>query len=132
MREDGVVTVELSPNGYNGSRCLLVKSRSVGSWAYSHKTIIQVKRGDRYFFEGLVKIIGDNLSASLSVAAFDSKKRVIDWNLEKGKVGKIGTWITIAKQFTVKNENIKYIKFRLIGKGIGEYRFDHITFNRLK
>ena len=124
MREDGTVTKELSGDGFNGSQCMLIKSSSTGSWAYSHKKLVEVKKGDRYYFEGLAKLQGHELSAALSVAVFDSEKNVINWNLIKEKVGKSGAWIKVANHFTVSDDNIKYIKFRLVGKGVGEYRFD--------
>ena len=132
MREAGTVTKEFSADGCNGSRCLLIKSSSTESWAYSHKTMIQVKRGDIYHFEGFVNIQGQNMSASLSVAAFDSNKRAIEWSLEKEKVNKYNTWTRVAKQFAIASNEIKYIKFRLGGKGTGEFRFDDITFYKLK
>jgi len=132
MREDGTVTKELSFDGFIGSRCLLIKSSSNGSWTYSHNKRVEVKKGDIFYFEGLVNINGDNTSAYLSVAAFDKNKKVIDWNLFKEKVHRTDAWFGVEKHFTINDDNIKYINFRLVGIGMGEYRFDDITFRKIK
>jgi hypothetical protein len=132
MREEGTVTHQLTADGFNGSRCLLIKNSSTGSWSYSHKKLVEVKKGDRYYFEGFAKVRGQELSAAFSVAAFDSEKKVIDWNRVKQKVDKYGAWIKVATDFDVVDDAIKFIQFRLVGKGIGEYRFDQIEFHKIK
>jgi hypothetical protein len=71
---------------------------------------------------------GRTCQQHFSVAAFDENKKVIDWNLFKEKVDKSGAWIRVEKQFTISADDIRYVTFRLIGAGIGKYRFDDITF----
>jgi len=132
MKEDGTVTKEFSLDGFNDSRCLLIRSSSKGSWTYSHNKLVEAKKGDVFNFEGLVNIQGDNISAYLSVAVYDETKKVIDWNLFKEKVNRTGAWVKVEKQFTLSDDDIKYITFRLVGIGIGEYRFDNITFRKIK
>jgi len=132
MREDGTVTKELSSEGINGSKCLLIKNTSKGSWVYSHNKKILVKKGDIFYFEGDVNIQGDDLSAYLSVAAFDKNKNAINWNLFKEKVNRTGVWGRVEKQFNISDDVIKYISFRLAGVGKGNYRFDNIIFRKIK
>jgi hypothetical protein len=132
MREDGRVTKELTADGIDGSKCLLIKNSSSGSWTYSHNKLVEVKPGDLFAFDGLVNIQGNNLSAYLSLAAFDENKKVIAWNFFKEKVNKTGTWVRVNKQIAISNDNIKYIQFRLVGVGLGEYRFDQIAFHKIK
>jgi hypothetical protein len=64
MREAGTVTKEISAGGINGSRCLLIRSSGTGSWSYSHKMLIEAKKGDTFAFEGFANIEGQNLSAA--------------------------------------------------------------------
>ena len=132
MREDGTVTRELSSDGFNGSKCLLIKNTGNGSWVYSHRKRIEVKKGDIFQFEGDVNIQGDDLSAYLSVAAFDKNKNSINWNLFKKKVKRNGVWVRVEKQFNISDDDIKYITFRLVGIGNGFYRFDNIIFRKIK
>ena len=132
MREDGTVNRELSSDGFNGSKCLLIKNTGNGSWVYSHRKRIEVKKGDIFQFEGDVNIQGDDLSAYLSVAAFDKNKNSINWNLFKKKVKRNGVWVRVEKQFNISDDDIKYITFRLVGIGNGFYRFDNIIFRKIK
>ena len=132
MEEHGTVTKKTSLDGFNGSKCLLIKNAGSGSWAYSHRKIIRVKKGDVFHFEGDVNIQGNDLSAYLSVAAFDQNKNAINWNLFKEKVNGTGTWIRVDKRFNIYSDVIKYIEFRLVGRGKGNYRFDNITFRKIK
>jgi len=132
MREDGTVTKELSLGGFNGSKCLLIKNTGGGSWVYSHRKRVEVKKGDIFYFEGDVNIKGENLSAYLSVAAYDENKNAVDWNLFKEKVNRTGVWIRVEKQFNVSDDSIRYISFRLVGVGKGTYRFDNIIYRKIK
>ena len=132
MREDGKVTKEISLDGVNGSKCLLIKNIGRGSWTYSHRKLIEVKKGDVFYFEGDVNIKGENLSAYLSVAAYDENKIAIDWNLFKEKVNRTSCWIRVEKQFKISDADIRYITFRLVGVGNGTYRFDNILFRKIK
>ena len=110
----------------------MIKNSSTGSWTYSHNKLVEVKTGDLFSFDGLVNIQGHNLYAYLSVAAFDKNKTVIDWNFFKEKVNRTGAWVRVKKQIAISNDHIKYIQFRLVGVGIGEYRFDQIAFHKVK
>ena len=74
---------------------------------------------------------GDKLSAYLSVAAFDKNSDVIDWNLIRSSADRTGEWIKVEKQFVISDDIIRYIRFRLVGEGNGEYRFDNIIFRKL-
>lgn len=130
MRDKDKVTLGYDSNGINNSRCLLVKSNSIKSWAYSHNKYVEVLEGDVFSFEGFVKIQGDKISAYAGIAAFDKQKKPIKWNYISEKVDKAKKWITIKKKFIIP-DNIKYISFRLSGVGIGEFRFDDISFKKV-
>lgn len=131
MREKGTVKKELSKDGFKDSGCLLIKNISSGSWTYSHNKKVKVNKGDLFCMEGLIKMTGDKLSAYLSVAAFDKNNDVIDWNLFRSRADRKGEWIKVEKQFVISDDIIRYIRFRLVGEGNGEYRFDNIIFRKL-
>lgn len=132
MKEAGAVSKEMSADGFNGSKCLLIRSSSDYSWTISHNKRVEVKKGDIFYFNGLVKIKGDNPFAYMSVSAFDEHKEVAGWHVYKEKVSKTDVWVGIEKHFTISDDDIKHIIFRLAGMGKGEYRFDEITFRKLK
>jgi hypothetical protein len=132
MREAGTVTKHFSEDGLDNSRCLLIKSSSKGSWTYSHSKLIEVKKRDIFYYEGFVHLTGKSLSAFINVAAFDQNKNVIDWNFFREKVDRSGVWAGVERHFTIDDDDIKYITFRLAGVGNGEYRFDNITFRKIQ
>jgi len=131
MREAGTVTKELSSDGINGSKCLLIKNSGNGSWAYSHNKRVQVKNGDIFYFKGDVNIKGENLFSYICVAAFDKNQKAISWGLFKETVNRTGAWIIVEKQFNISDDVIKYITFKLVGSGNGEFQFDNITFRKI-
>ena len=132
MREPGTVTKELSLDGVDGSSCLLIRNIGKGSWVYEHNKRVQVKKGDIFDFKGDVNIRGKKLLAYMCVVVFDKNKKAINWGLFKKTVNRTGVWITIEKQFNIPDDVIKYITLRLVGRGIGEFRFDNITFRKIK
>jgi len=132
MQEAGAVTKEWSLDGINGSRCLLIKNTGKGRWAYYHNKRVHVKKGNIFSFKGDVNINGKNLFAYICVAVFDKNKKAISWSLFKKTVNRTGIWVTIEKQFSISDDVINYVTLRLVGVGNGDYRFDNITFRKIK
>ena len=132
MREEGTVTKHFSADGFDNTRCLLIKSSSKGSWTYSHSKLVEVKKKDIFYYEGIVHLTGKSLSAFINVAAFDQNQEVIDWNLFREKVGVPGVWTGVERHFTIDDDNIKYITLRLAGVGNGDFRFDNIIFRKIR
>ncbi len=129
MREEGKDTVGYDSHGIKNSRCLLVKSNSTKSWSYSHNKYVEVLEGDIFSFEGLANLQGDKISAYAGIAAFDKQKNPIKWNYISEKVDKAKKWIKIKNKFIIPN-GISHIRFRLSGVGIGEFKFDDISFRK--
>ena len=127
MREKGKVIKEHDSYGLNNSRCLVIKSSSTKSWSCSHRKYVRVKNGDVFGFKVSVKLQGDKLKAYAGVAAFDETKHAISWNYISEKIDRDAEWVTVEKTFTIP-EGITYIRFRLAGTGVGEFRFDDIYF----
>jgi hypothetical protein len=118
-------------NGFGFSRCLQVNQHGDGSWVSGHRKMVQVKSGDRFHMQGWVNLTGEALQAFLSVTAFDHEKNVIKWNAFKGGTQGTGRWLKIESQFEIPDDNIRYIRFRMVGKGKGIYRIDNIVFRKL-
>ena len=54
---------------------------------------------------------------------------VMDISLLRTTVMETGEWVKVEKKFTIP-DGIDYIRFRLFGAGIREYRFDDINFRK--
>lgn len=125
MAEKGKVTQAYDKNGINNSQSLLIKSESNKSWAYSYNMFVQVNPGDKFSFEGFVKVEGKVAAAYIGVASFDINKKVIDYSYIRKDVSESETRTKIKELFKV-SDGIEYISLRLTGSGVGEYRFDDI------
>ena len=125
MAEKGKVTQEYDKNVISNSRVLLIKSKSSKSWANMHYMFVQVKPGDIFYFEGFIQMDGKASNAYLGVASFDVNKKVIKYSYVRKKVNKSKVWIKVNERFKV-SDGIEYIRLRLTGSGIGEFRFDDI------
>ena len=110
----------------------MIKSNSTDGWSYSHNKHVETSEGDVFSFEGLVKLRGDKISAYAGITTFDKYKNPIKWNYMSEKVDKTEKWIKVKKaknKFIIPN-GINYIKFKLSGVGIGEFKFDNICFRK--
>jgi len=130
MVEKGKVVRSYDTNGFHNSRCLLIKSSSDKSWVYSSLKYIAVKKGDVFRYAGFLSLKGKNTYAGFSFTSFDKNKNVIEWNYETTKINQNNEVVKIAKQFTVTDE-IVFIKFKIFGRGVGEFRFDDIALSKL-
>jgi hypothetical protein len=113
------------------SRCLQIASDKKGCWAYPFSKFIRVTKGDVFRFEGLVNLERNSTPASLCVAALDENKKTIDWYLAVQSCEKSGAWVKVRKQFSITDDRIRYITFRLTGCH-GVYCFDNLLLSKLK
>jgi len=130
MAEKDKVVRDYDINGFHNSRCLLIKSSSKKSWAYSSLKYIAVKKGDAFSYSGFISLQGKNTYAIFCLASFDKYKNVINWSYEKTKISQNNKVVKIERKFTI-TDKIAFIKFRIIGRGVGEYRFDDIELSKL-
>jgi hypothetical protein len=113
------------------SRCLEITYQDENYWSYPFQKYIPVSKGDIFYFEGSVYLERDAKRAGLSISAYDGSKTVTNWGLSFRNVVQTGRWIKVQQQFTITDDNIRYIAFRLVG-GQGVYRFDNLMFSKLK
>ena len=113
------------------SRYLEITYQDDAYWSYPFQKYIPVNKGDIFYFEGSVYLEPDSMIAGLCISAYDGNKTVTNWGLSFKNVVETGRWIKVQKQFTITDDNIRYIAFRLAG-GQGVYRFDDLMFSKLK
>lgn len=130
IRHNNGITRLLSEKGFDDSRCLLITSVEERRWAYPYAKLITVTRGDIFRFEGLVYLEGGSRVARLCVATFDESRNAMDWAMAMEGVEKFGVWVKVSKQFTIVDDGVRYISFRLTG-GRGTYRFDNLKLSKL-
>ena len=129
MREKGKVAKEVAREGRDGSRCLVVKSTSDESWSLGYSAFVRVKEGDVFEFKGWVYQEGSVPGAYLRVTSYDEKKAAIKWNYVAQKNSRTGKWDLVERTFTVGGD-VAYLKFGLVGRGEGEFRFDDLVFRK--
>ncbi len=131
MREEGKVAMSYCLDGVNNSRCLLIKSSSEKKWSYTYRKYIEVKKGDVFSFEGSAKIQDADLSLAFSIASFDKDKKVVSWNSDHPSAYRNNQYEMLTKKFTV-TDGVRFIRFRILGAGVGDFRFDDINFRKVK
>lgn len=129
MRENGKVTQGYSLEGLNNSGCLFIENTGEADWAYPQNTLVKVKAGEIFNFEGFIKTEGKKISATMGVVLYDKDKKLLQWEYVKETVTKPGEWVKVMRRFAVPKES-EYIMFRIIGEGAGKTWFDNITFRK--
>lgn len=114
----------------NPTNCLQVSSHRKDHWVYNFSKYIAVTKGDLFQVKGRLRIEPNSKNAFFSIAGFDADKNPIDWSMATHMVTQKGSWINAEKQFSITDEDIRYISFRLLGYR-GVYRFDDILLNKL-
>ena len=125
----GKVAKGYASDGIEGSRCLLVRSGTREEWSLSHNKFVKVNKGDRFSYSAFVLARGYEARASVSVDSFDKDKKAIKWKYISLDVSSNREWKKHEKTFVI-GEGVKYIRFRLSGIGVGEFRFDNVSFRK--
>lgn len=114
----------------NSLRCLQISSHRKNPWVFKLSKLIAVTKGDLFQVKGRLHIEPESKNAIFSIAAFDADKNPINWSMASHRVARKGSWVDAEKQFSITDEKIRYISFRLLGRQ-GVYRFDDIILNKL-
>ena len=129
MREDGKVVRSVdSPE--NHSRCLLITSESSRDWSYECQFLIRADAGDVFYYEGLAGLQGAEAHAVLGFTTFDPEKTVLAWNYGVSPV-EPGPMALIRRQVSI-GEGVGFIRFRIAGRGRGQFRFDNIRLIKIR
>jgi hypothetical protein len=113
------------------SRCLHISSECDCRWVYPYRKLFSTTKGEAFFLAGRVFLEAGSRKARFSIAAFDKDRNAITWSLAASSVKVSGEWIKVQKQFTIDDERIRFITFRISGSR-GRYRFDNLLFSRVK
>jgi len=126
MQEKKMVDIESSENGYQGSACFAILSRSLKSWYISPVVYIRVTPGDRFSFEAVLMKDFPEQTAKLQVIGYDDRRVMVQKKLAEKSVDPIpGQWGLIRVEFTIPS-GITYITPRIRGAGLGRTKIDNI------
>lgn len=114
----------------NPSRYLQISSHRDSWWVYKFSKYISVTKGDLFQIKGRLHVQPANTKAMFSIAGFDADKNPIDWRMAARRVIPKGSWVEAEKQFSITDDKIQFISFRLMGHR-GVYRFDDLFLNKL-
>lgn len=112
----------------DSSKSLVFFSDTDDEWSYVFTKFIKVKHNDIFRFRGFAKKFSPENMISLRVASFDAAKTPLNWKYHEKVADLSGHWIPLSDEFAIREPEIAYIKFQLVGKGKGEFRFDDIFF----
>jgi len=129
-REQDLVEIQHTTDGLDGSDCLLINSSSTKDLAYWHYKMFAVETGDKFGYEGQIRIEGDS-KVSLCVVICNENMKVINWNHAAKTVNAAKDWVEVLNEFEI-SQDIKYIQFGLIGSGKGKAWIDNVVFRKLK
>lgn len=124
------VSREKSSTVSNPTTCLVVQNTNDTTWVYSYIRMIETCPGDVYYYEGLANIKGDDAAAFLNIGAFDEQRKAVDWNFYRKKADRMNQWTKVQNTITISDPRIRFITFRLVGTGKGEFRFDDILLKK--
>ena len=122
--------VQPNENGYGGSGCLSIVSRSQKSWSISPDVYIEVASGTTIFFEAILKKDFQEQTAGLRLEGFDRYKQPLDIPLPRVEAaGPHGQWEPLGMTVNIP-AGISYITPRIRGTGMGKTRVDNIKVSR--
>ena len=113
------------------SRCLIVNSFTNRWWHITHRYIFAVSENDKFSMQALVWSRSEGGYAEVEVSAFDAQGQVIKRAMWRIRSTTQNEFQKIKEEFTV-SRGVASIRLRIAGKGIGEFKFDNIEFERLE
>lgn len=128
MRDEGMVKDKLVRPGVGGSKCLLVRSSSPKDWSLGHQHLVAVKPGEVFAYSAQVRTQGE-ASGVLGVILFDKDRNVLRWVYGSKTIHHAPEWRAVSSSFLIPGDTY-YIRFRLIGEGVGDVYFDDVCFSR--
>ena len=124
-------TVEMAPDPNNPSnRTMTIRANTTERWNGNFTRFLQVSAGEHYQYSILVRMTGEDSYARSSLITYDANRKALSWSNFTARVARHDEWLNLQRNFTIPAE-VHYIKFRITGAGIGEYRFDDFVLNKL-
>ncbi|MBA3009092.1 MAG: hypothetical protein KKF12_00045 [Proteobacteria bacterium] len=126
MQEKGMVDIESSENGYQGSACFAILSRSLKSWYISPVVYIRVTPGDRLSFEAVLMKDFPEQTIRLQVIGYDYQRVMVQKKMGEKSFDPIpGQWSLTRVEVTIPS-GVMYITPRIRGAGLGKTKIDNI------
>jgi hypothetical protein len=121
----------MAPDPNNPSnRTMTIRANTTERWNGNFTRFVQVNAGEHYQYSIRVRMTGAASYARASLITYDANRKALSWSNFTAKVVGHDEWLDLRRNFTIPAE-VQYIKFRLTGAGIGEYRFDDFVLNKL-
>ncbi len=98
-------------------------------WSFGFNKLIKVQSNSVFSFSGYLKKNTPNNVISIRISSFDAAQKATNWKFKEKEAKESKNWVFLADEFEINNPKIVYVKFQLIGKGKGEFRFDDIFFS---
>ena len=125
--DEDIVDKEYRNDGTAGSKCLVIINGSKKHWAYSNSQMIAVSEGDRFSLKAVVRVGGDDQAIGVGVTAYGQDKEAINWNDGYKSITGVRLWSELESEYVVP-AGVKFIRFRLSGKGEGVSWVDDVGF----
>jgi len=127
-RDKGAVRDAVLPGGLEGSKQLVFTSVSEKDWAFQSSVLVEAKPGQIFSLDGYARASAGAVG-EMSIVLYDSARKVIKWNYAGIKISS-PDWKLAASRFIVPGGAV-YIRFRLVGRGVGQCCFDNVSFRFL-
>ena len=123
--------VEMAPEPNNPSdRTMTIRANTTERWNGHFTRFLQVSTGEHYQYSIRVKMTGEDSYVRASLITYDANRKALSWSNFTARVAGHDEWLDLQRNFIIPAE-IHYIRFRITGAGIGEYRFDDFVLNKL-
>ena len=109
---------------------MIIRTTTTERWNGNLTRYVQVQTDEHYQYSIRVKMTGAASFTGASVITYDANRKALSWSNFKTRVVERNTWLELQRKFSVP-AGVHYIKFRIIGAGIGEYRFDDFLLKKL-
>jgi hypothetical protein len=124
-------TVEMGPDPNNPSnRTMTIRANTSERWSGNFTRFVQVNAGEHYQYSIRVRMNGAASYARASLISYDTDRKALSWSNFTARVVGHDEWLDVRRNFTIP-VGVQYIRFRITGAGIGEYRFDDFVLNKL-
>ena len=123
--------IEMAADAKNPSNdTMTIRAKTAERWNGNLTQYVQVNTGEHYQYSIRVKMTGATSYVRASLITYDANRKALSWSNFKTRVVERNKWLNLQRNFAIP-AGVHYIKFRITGAGIGEYRFDDFVLNKL-
>lgn len=123
--DKGRVSWRIERDHIRGKEAVRFVSRSPKDWSLRLKQSCEVSSDEEYVFQALARVDGE-AEGAMGVLFYDKSMHLILGSYASGRVG-LHKWVPLELKVKVP-AGASYLRFRLIGQGLGEVWFSNISF----